>query len=799
MHSSATTTTTTARSSTRAATAGPQKLYNKLISKINNFPHKSNKQGAKHQQLQSIVVPPLQSEQKKQQKLPVVNVVLPVHVVGSAGSGEHHHHDYENVLVVPSRVPESGVRGRRDGKSHHQKHEQQQNRHKRGGGKGDAGNRMIPLTATAAKLFASESDKEDSCSLEDEIFEELEKVAHDEAKLCAALENFDKILSEYNDRGSKVKPPSQQQQTSSTAAKHEKTAKQHRQDHPKKILHKSKTCSIIESKCILKRASSDDESSLSSVSAANSQLSNVCLARSLLNLKDLEEFAENSRGQSPTSSVSSLKTSSSKMERVSVSHKYNTYKVKNSNVVTSVDSSESPAVTVCNTAANTNQNQSQLPRAKSVWDLGSETPPNSHTPASRTNSGSKIPISTSSSRSNSFILSSGSTMSLLSVSAAKLNDCRLKHQSEVSNGNKIRSSTSTGSICVRPVTGKIQSTISEMSLRSQSKSYKKSKENGDELLNKCLEKGHEILKKVEELSASNGRQKGGKVKLTVKSTFQSQGLKSSTSSRLKLNGQDEPDGCRNGRPSASRKNTSSYNRKDDIFCPATATTTASAKYFMHSNDDISLHGHTTETVHHKSSLVATASCPTASTFTSSNNTNKRQNNAIVILNSSGISSRRATNNSATQTQTAAGVFESRSANSLAKGSASAGGWSSNSAAAMEQRSVGVGSSVKSRNIVKNCISNFENQCKTTTAGVSGGGGLNGRNLRNVADSGGKSGKFRGLCSSAGAEKKPLHWKQSPSSISVLAIAPPPLKSPALVKQNKLCSSSAAAAGGVLSG
>ncbi|KAL1399482.1 hypothetical protein pipiens_008180 [Culex pipiens pipiens] len=416
-----------ARSSTRAATAGPQKLYNKLISKINNFPHKSNKQGAKQQQQQSIVVPPLQSEQKKQQKLPVVNVVLPVHVVGSAGSGEHHHHDYENVLVVPSRVPESGVRGRRDGKSHHQKHEQQHNRHKRGGGgKGDAGNRMIPLTATAAKLFASESDKEDSCSLEDEIFEELEKVAHDEAKLCAALENFDKILSEYNDRGSKVKPPSQQQRTSSTAAKHEKTAKQHRQDHPKKILHKSKTCSIIESKCILKRASSDDESSLSS-----------------------------------------------------------------------------------------------LPRAKSVWDLGSVTPPNSHTPASRTNSGSKIPISTSSSRSNSFILSSGSTMSLLSVSAAKLNDCRLKQQSE-------------------------------------------------------------------------------------------------------------------------------------------------------------------------------------------------------------------------------------------------------------------------------------NQCKTTTAGVSGGG-LNGRNLRNVADSGGKSGKFRGLCSSAGAEKKPLHWKQSPSSISVLAIAPPPLKSPALVKQNKLCSSSAAAACGVSSG
>lgn len=73
-------------------------------------------------------------------------------------------------------------------------------------------------------------------SLEDEIFEELEKVAHDEVKLKEVLKNFDMIYNEY-------KEP---EPTPVLIKKN---------NSMKKTLMKSKTCSIIESKCVFKKES----------------------------------------------------------------------------------------------------------------------------------------------------------------------------------------------------------------------------------------------------------------------------------------------------------------------------------------------------------------------------------------------------------------------------------------------------------------------------------------------------------------------------------------------------------------
>ncbi|XP_058832507.1 uncharacterized protein LOC131690615 isoform X2 [Topomyia yanbarensis] len=812
-------------STTRSTRVGPQKLYSKLINKINNFPHKSNKLAVK-QQPPLQITSPLQPEHRKK--------TLVIDTVGGSSEREYkqevatngHYHDYENVIV--SRLPSSG--------DNSNKRNNRGNRSNAGLKK--SGGALIPLTATAAALFSSGSDKHDeqyACSLEDEIFEELEKVAHDEAKLCAALENFDKILSEYNGHGLKSKtlntttpvsrssieppnvtinsiPPSLAEVQKVAASRVEIIAPKQRITPPK-LLHKSKTCSIIESRCILKKPDPDDETRQSTVSLPNAQLSNVSLTRSLLNLKDLEEFAKAtaqrstpSSSPSPTRLKDSCNMQTERSERASKN--YNTYKVKNSSVICSTDNSNfrSPR----SSSYNADQIKNQLPRAKSVWELGNSSPPNTHAPASRTSSGSKIPVSTNSSRSNSFILSNGSTLSLLSGSAAKLNDCRLR--SNETSGNKIRSSTSTSSICTKPLNGKIQTAVSEANLRSHPRSYKKSKENGDELLSKCLEKGQEILKKVEELSCANHHQKG-KIKLTVKSTFQSHGMKSSTSSTIRLDAPDEIDGCHNPRPTMAKLNsgvwnnasntnnssnsssTTTNNRKDTVSSAHTKGFVTLNK--LNSNDDISLHGHSKS---QKCNLVSTASCP-ASTSINVNNSSgsrckKQQNNVITIS-----SKKQQTNNSATQTSS--GAFELKSTSSvpvLSHLTSALGRASDSRNSVMEQKNY---NNVKGKNIVKNCISNFENQCKISSANA-------GRVINNQMKHESTRAKFvpgkltTGRTSAIGSssvsakapavgEKRSPNWKPSNSTISVLAIAPP-LKSPALVKQNKLINLAANTAG-----
>lgn len=98
----------------------------------------------------------------------------------------------------------------------------------------------IKYESISVNSFDSDDDElkqVSTLSLEDEIFEELEKVAHDEVKLKEVLKNFDMIYNEYKE------PPS-----SSSPVLIKKT-----NSTIKKTLMKSKTCSIIESKCLFKK------------------------------------------------------------------------------------------------------------------------------------------------------------------------------------------------------------------------------------------------------------------------------------------------------------------------------------------------------------------------------------------------------------------------------------------------------------------------------------------------------------------------------------------------------------------
>lgn len=107
-------------------------------------------------------------------------------------------------------------------------------------------------------------------SLEDEIFEELERASHDETRWNAVLKKFDNLSEECN----KLEESSKAILSSLPVKIEEpKIVK----PSPPPLLQKSKTCSIIESKCILKKS-----------------VSNLGLveAKSLWSLQDFEEFAK---------------------------------------------------------------------------------------------------------------------------------------------------------------------------------------------------------------------------------------------------------------------------------------------------------------------------------------------------------------------------------------------------------------------------------------------------------------------------------------------------------------------------
>lgn len=373
--------------------------------------------------------------------------------------------------------------------------------------------KMEPMILSDDDEFYSKINFDESeQSLEDEIFEELEKVAHDEVKLNAALQNFDRILLEYNDK----------------KAKELKTVETKKEEKPSAIpkpLQKSKTCSIIESKCILKKADEKKKiekpvhvENLSSIPSANYYQ----VAKSLWNLQDFDEFAKSAQGKQKTQ-----------------------LGLRKSEGATPVS-------------------RTMMPRAKSVWDMAS-TAASSTTPRpsySRQSSISKIPIKLSTSTmqlnaSNSTLNSSSlcnpssrlskssvfaSTMSLISPASSKLSATRrssialtskkseaspkyaetktsLQRRNMMSSTNSInRMSISIAPSKSMPST--LKSAKSEMSihgkfaLKSLSKQkaptidpvqpnripLKAKRDSSDSLLDKCLVKGQELLRKAEELN-----------------------------------------------------------------------------------------------------------------------------------------------------------------------------------------------------------------------------------------------------------------------------------------------------------
>jgi hypothetical protein len=376
-----------------------------------------------------------------------------------------------------------------------------------------------------SKLTFDDSEQ----SLEDEIFEELEKVAHDEVKLNAALQNFDRILLEYNDKKTK--------ELKATEA----MKKDEKPSAIPKPLQKSKTCSIIESKCILKKQQQNEKKkNLSTKVEKPLKVENFepiasanyyQVTKSLWNLQDFDEFAKSA---SPKTQLGPRKSEGSMM----------------------------------------------VPRAKSVWDMTpAATPP--RPTYSRQSSISKIPIklsklSTSMMQLNASFNSScspssssklskssvfASTMSLTSPqptsklsstrrSTAGLTSKKIESSSSpkyaetkasLQRRNMLSSTNSINrlSISIAPskslATVPLKSAKSEMSIhgrfamkaferqQQQSKQQQqkvgtidpvhqnrmttKAKRDGDSLLDKCLVKGQELLRKAEEFNDSDHHDK----------------------------------------------------------------------------------------------------------------------------------------------------------------------------------------------------------------------------------------------------------------------------------------------------
>jgi hypothetical protein len=243
-----------------------------------------------------------------------------------------------------------------------------------------------------SKLTFDEAEQ----SLEDEIFEELEKVAHDEAKLNAAIQNFDKILNEYSER--KVKDLMTIKKPEIIPRKEEKPSA------IPKPLQKSKTCSIIESKCILKK-----QEQMKTVNKEKPQkvdkpikVENIetipsanyyQLTKSLWNLQEFENFAKSAQDTQRKIQLGPRKSEG--------------------------------ALTMENV-------KSTLPKAKSVWEIAS-TPNATSTPRpvySRQSSISKIPIKSSKLSTSMMQLNSSST-----TISTHSNGCALGNSSYSSYAN----------------------------------------------------------------------------------------------------------------------------------------------------------------------------------------------------------------------------------------------------------------------------------------------------------------------------------------------------------------------------
>lgn len=367
-----------------------------------------------------------------------------------------------------------------------------------------------------SKLTFDDSEQ----SLEDEIFEELEKVAHDEAKLNAALQNFDRILFEYNDK----------------KAKELKAVEAKRDEKPSAIpkpLQKSKTCSIIESKCILKKQQSEKKKNVPAkvekpLSAENfgsiTSANYYQVTKSLWNLQDFEDFAKSSQHQktqlgprrsegsgiSRAKSVWDMTPVASSTPRPTYSRQSSISKIpiKSSKLSTSMMQLNASSCTLNSSYCNASPKLRKSSTYASTLSLTSQSP-------------SKL----SAARRSSLCLTSKKAESSSPKSISKYVETKasIHRRNLISSTNSINSKTSMSIAPSKAVPPSLKSAKSEMSIhgkfalkaadRQQIKQKvgtgdpnrlpTKVKREADSLLDKCLVKGQELLRKAEEFNVEN--------------------------------------------------------------------------------------------------------------------------------------------------------------------------------------------------------------------------------------------------------------------------------------------------------
>lgn len=370
-----------------------------------------------------------------------------------------------------------------------------------------------------SKLTFDDSEQ----SLEDEIFEELEKVSHDEAKLNAAIQNFDRILFEYNDK----------------KTKEQKTVEAKRDEKPSAIpkpLQKSKTCSIIESKCILKKQDEKKKivpkkvekplnvENFGAITSANY----FQVTKSLWNLQDFDEFAKSAKQKTKLGMRKSEGSVPSKMCRAksvwdmtpstATPSQRPSYSRQSSISKIPIKSSKLSSSMMQLNASNSTLNLSYSSQSPRLANNSSSV----YASAISLTSVNQTPAKVSSIRRSSLCLTSRKTESSSPKSISKYAETKtsIQRRNMISSTNSINKMSISIAPSKAAASSPLKSAKSEMSIngrftqQQQSKqkfgstdlvqvnrnSAMKVKRDNESLLDKCLVKGQELLKKAEEFN-----------------------------------------------------------------------------------------------------------------------------------------------------------------------------------------------------------------------------------------------------------------------------------------------------------
>jgi hypothetical protein len=340
-------------------------------------------------------------------------------------------------------------------------------------------------------LYPTMTFNEAQQSLEDEIFEELEKVAHDEVKLKLAIKNFDQILFEFNSIDSKreEKAPSAIPQP----------------------LQKSKTCSIIESQCVLKSKPASKgivpgkmEQPKASVRNMSPIASANCyqVTKSLWNLQDLDSFAKMAPKTKlgPRYSDNSMMRAKSVWDVTSTASRPSYSRQASISKIPIKSSKLSTSMIQLNASSSTLDKYPSPPRMKktsSTLSLASQPAKTSISPRSLTNISRKLESTSPKSTSKYAETKSSLQRRNLMSSTNSLNRTPIS----IAPTRAITQMKSTA------VLGKVQMPSSTQMVeppnlirRGAQPSVQRK---GDSLLDKCLVKGQELLRKAEELNDAN--------------------------------------------------------------------------------------------------------------------------------------------------------------------------------------------------------------------------------------------------------------------------------------------------------